>query len=287
MSRAHVVGFSGGIDSQACALWVRREFPGETIYLVNSDAGGNEHPITTAFLAAYSAAVHPVVMLTPRLSDMPGVGSVNGARAALGKGEHDPMTFGDLAALKGRFPSSQAQFCTTWLKLAPTRRWHAETFDGTDCEVVRYAGVRADESRARAKLPATEWDDYFDCELRRPILAWTKQECFDAVTDAGEEFNALYKLGFSRVGCAPCVNAGKDDVRRWAAAFPEMIDKVREWEAQAGRTFFPPITAGRINWIDEVVTWSKTTRGGRQFELPIIEAVAASGGCNSNYGICE
>lgn len=43
----HVVGFSGGIDSQACAGWVLDHFPHEDVILMNSDAGGNEHPLTT------------------------------------------------------------------------------------------------------------------------------------------------------------------------------------------------------------------------------------------------
>ena len=41
----HVVGFSGGIDSQACARWVLNRYPAEDVILLNSDAGGNEHPI--------------------------------------------------------------------------------------------------------------------------------------------------------------------------------------------------------------------------------------------------
>lgn len=40
----HIVGFSGGIDSQACARWVLNRFPKEDVILLNSDAGANEHP---------------------------------------------------------------------------------------------------------------------------------------------------------------------------------------------------------------------------------------------------
>lgn len=46
----HIVGFSGGIDSQACARWVLNRFPKEDVILTNSDAGGNEHPLTTEFV---------------------------------------------------------------------------------------------------------------------------------------------------------------------------------------------------------------------------------------------
>lgn len=38
----HIVGFSGGIDSQACARWVLNRYPKEDVILLNFDAGGND-----------------------------------------------------------------------------------------------------------------------------------------------------------------------------------------------------------------------------------------------------
>lgn len=78
----HIVGFSGGIDSQACALWARKEI-GENIVLVNSDPGGNEHPLTPAFLDMYSATVFPVTRIHPIIGDMwatPGMAESQGTR---------------------------------------------------------------------------------------------------------------------------------------------------------------------------------------------------------------
>ncbi len=149
-------------------------------------------------------------------------------------------------------------------------------------------GVRADESEQRKELPEVQWDDLFDCQLFRPVLKWTKQQCFDYVREAGEQVNQLYTMGFNRVGCAPCVNSGKDDIREWAARFPGMIDKVREWEKFVKRTFFPPCGPGlEINWVDDVVQWSKTGHGGRQPLLAFAENDAADGKCISKYGLCE
>ncbi len=111
---------------------------------------------------------------------------------------------------------------------------------------------------------------------------------FAYLKERGEEINPLYRLGFSRVGCAPCINSGKDDVRLWAARFPEMIDKVRQWEKEVGRTFFPPTVPGKvINWVDEVVAWAKTSHGGKRTLLPFVEADAEAGVCSSKYGLCE
>lgn len=297
----HIVGLSGGIDSQACARWCIEQFGPDSVILVNSDAGGNEHPLTTEHLNWYHTNVHSVVFLSPIISDLGDVGTRDGATGERRRefGETDPLSFDRLAYVKGRFPSRKAQFCTEYLKLAPQKRWLQENLDGLLSNgYARYTGVRADESNDRAKLPPQQWDDYFDCELYRPLLSWTKEQCFDYCKSFGERINPLYSLGFSRVGCAPCINSSKEDIREWAARFPAMIDKVRAWEQSVGRTFFrpmipdrmhrkalkawvrdwvvkdgskakrvvregaPPPPEPKLNWIDDVVRWSRTSRGG-------------------------
>lgn len=277
----HIVGFSGGIDSQACARWVLNRHAAKDVVLINSDAGGNEHPMTTEHIHWYSANVHPVVMLTPIVGDMGGIAKAK--RADLGWEDSKTMTFDMLATLKGRWPSSQAQFCTEYLKLLPQKRWITENVKGE--KFVRYSGVRRDESKRRTQTSCIEaWDDYFECGLHCPLADWTKQMCFDYVKSHGEKVNPLYALGFSRVGCAPCINSNKSDIRMWAQRFPAMIDKVRGWEATTGRTFFSPMVPGKeINWIDEVVAWSMTERGGVQLTLlmPLTQ-------CETKYsGLCE
>jgi 3'-phosphoadenosine 5'-phosphosulfate sulfotransferase (PAPS reductase)/FAD synthetase len=66
----HIVGFSGGIDSQACARWVLNRFPAEDVILMNSDAGGNEHPLTVAFVDDYHRTIHPVMRVTAIHADI-------------------------------------------------------------------------------------------------------------------------------------------------------------------------------------------------------------------------
>jgi 3'-phosphoadenosine 5'-phosphosulfate sulfotransferase (PAPS reductase)/FAD synthetase len=286
----HVVGFSGGADSQAALRVVRDMHGDENVIALNSNAGGNEHPITEAFIAKYSAEVFPVTTVAALIMDMGGRGTRPGrARDMRQKyAEDDELTFDRLAEIKGRFPSRKAQFCTEHLKLAPQARWCRENLTERGIDFVRYAGVRCDESDARKKTPESKWDEYFKCTVFFPIRCWTKLEVFAFLAHRGEDTNPLYKMGFGRVGCAPCINSGKDDVRMWAARFPEMIDKLREWERRVGRTFFAPCVPGmEINWVDDVVAWSKTTRGGKQSALPIVEIAAARGDCSSKYGLCE
>lgn len=280
----YVGGFSGGIDSQAAALYMRNHFGAENVVLCNSTAGENEHPMTVDFVRKYSSTVHTVHHTNPTLADLGGTGMKK--RIEMG---HDklppetPLTFDLLALYKGIFPSRTRQFCTEFLKLRPMKRFAAEKLQDFHC--VRFSGLRRSESQKRKNTPFKCWDDYFGCEVMHPLADWSKKMCFEYVTAHGEDFNELYTLGFSRIGCAPCVNANKADLLAWAQRFPEMIDKVRAWEEQNGTTFFAPIVPGmRINWIDDVVRWAKTRRGGKQFDLLVLQERPA---CESQYGLCE
>lgn len=287
-SLMRVVGFSGGADSQATALWVRQHFPREEIILLNADPGGNENVYTYGFIRWYSENVFPVIMVQPIVADV--AERRPGMVRELGLAPDQPLTFDLLAKIFQRFPSDLAGFCTEFLKLAPSRRWLRENVIARNPAITleRYVGVRRDESTKRRNTPDKAWDDYFDCEVFYPLASWTKQQVFDFLKEHGEEVNPLYKMGFSRVGCSPCVKWGKETIRLWAARFPDEVAKVRQWEKDVGYTFFGPImTDGSFGFIDEVVEWSKTTRGGRQLSLPFVENDAASGGCVSKYGLCE
>lgn len=284
----HVVGFSGGIDSQACARWVLNRYPKDDVILINSDVGGHEHPITTEFVGWYSENVHPVVVVTPIVRDLKNVGLREGTKAKSRRDRYaddDVMTFDVMAEIKGIFPARTNQFCTDLLKLSPQNRWIKENLRDKGIAYVRYAGVRRQESQKRKNKKAIEWDDYFGGELHHPIVDWTKQMCFDYVKFHGEQVNPLYTMGFGRVGCAPCVNSNKNDILEWATRFPEMIDKVRGWEQRTGYSFFRvPREDGSYRFVDDIVDWAKTSRGGKQYSLLVLQEPAA---CDSDYGLCE
>jgi 3'-phosphoadenosine 5'-phosphosulfate sulfotransferase (PAPS reductase)/FAD synthetase len=284
----HIVGFSGGIDSQACARWVLNRFQAEDVILMNTNAGENEHPYTDAFIAEYSRAVHPVVVVPSLMRDL---WETDGYAERRGFNSDDTLTFARLIQVKGRPPSRRAQFCTYYLKLIPQRRWLRAQFGpggALDGEAfIRYTGKRRDESDARRATPCSpQFDEFYDCELHAPIADWTKPMCFDYVRAHGEAINPLYTLGFNRVGCAPCINSNKDDILAWSQRFPEIVEKVRGYEAVRKRTFFPPIVPGMaINFIDDVVRWAETDRGGRQGNM--LRVINDRPSCESQYGLCE
>jgi 3'-phosphoadenosine 5'-phosphosulfate sulfotransferase (PAPS reductase)/FAD synthetase len=284
----HIVGFSGGIDSQATLRWVRNRYGDENVLAVNTRAGRNESPITDEFIDNFSAKVFPIVTITPLIKDL---WETEGWAEKRGLDGEEELTFQRLIEIKKRAPSRTQQFCTIFLKLIPQRRWIREAFGPTGKyrgqEFERYTGVRRDESASRKNQPFREWDDFNDCWLSAPIADWTKKMCFDYIEASGEEYNPLYKLGFGRVGCAPCINSGKEDLLLWLQRFPEMIEKVRTYEQAIGRTFFAPgvVPGMELNYIDDVIAWAQTDRGGRQPNM--FKILGERAGCESKYGLCE
>lgn len=282
----HIVGFSGGIDSQEAAARVIERFGANDTILLNSSAGNWEDPITIQWVKDYSRDVHQVITIDAIHADM---WETPGFSEKRGFDSNAALTFEDMVRIKGRPPSRTRQFCTSILKLKPQRRWIREHFgigglyEGEAYE--RYTGVRRDESHARKDYPDTEWDDFFDCQVNHIIAGITKSECFEGAKRRGETINPLYTMGFGRVGCAPCINSGKEDVLNWELRRPDMISKVRGMEQRTGRTFFSPMVPGfPMNNIDQVIEWAKTARGGRQQLFPIMHEREA---CESKYGLCE
>jgi 3'-phosphoadenosine 5'-phosphosulfate sulfotransferase (PAPS reductase)/FAD synthetase len=283
----HIVGFSGGIDSQACCRWVLNQYPAADVIITNSSAGQWEDPLTIEHVDWYDAYVHPVIRTEAIVADLwetPGYAEKRGFDG------NAPLTYQQMCVIKGRAPSRMAQFCTKILKLKPCKRWLVSafgvggTYEGED--YCLYKGVRREESPSRADTPREQWDEYFDCRMIAPLVDWTKQQCFDYVQSYGERINPLYTMGFNRVGCMPCINISKEDIVNTSIRRPDAIQKVRALEGDLGRTFFSAKTVPGIDlaFIDQVIEWAHTARGGRQQLFPIFHEREA---CESKYGLCE
>lgn len=330
----HLVGFSGGVDSQATALWVRQRFPPEDVILLFCDAGGNEHTLTYEFVREYSHNVHPVTFITPLVRDLweptsdktadfvawcrdnfaSDEHAIEWAReckiniedhtaaniaavAREGVGPDTPLTFDLTARIRGVFPSKGKRFCTDSLKLHPQKRWMLANRDGVLADgVERYVGLRREEGKVqgkgRAAIPDRLYDDYFGCWLNYPVADMTKAEVFAMLATAGERWNPLYDLGHNRVGCYPCIAAGKDEIRACAVISPDKIVQIGEWEQTVGKPFFVHKIPGRPDApVDEVVKWAKTARGEyrpgeTQDQMPFLESDLNDGLCMNKWGAC-
>ncbi len=287
----HILGFSGGIDSQAAAGVLLDHYGHDDVIFLNSDAGGNEDALTTEHVEWYSANVHPVIPTNAIYAD---VWETPGFAETKGFDSNAALSFEALLGIKRRPVASAARYCTAILKLKPQRRWIQENFGPTGqfagLDFERYTGVRRDESASRANTPDREFDDFFNCYLNHIIAAWPKQRCFDFIQARGERVNELYRMGFNRVGCAPCALCAKEDIANWAIRRPENIDKIRGWEERTGITFFQPIRQGKgksINGVDEVVNWACNPKRGGSRDQPLFPILMERTSCESKYGLCE
>jgi len=204
--------------------------------------------------------------------------------------------FLDLCLWKGRFPSTRARFCSSELKHIPIQE-RLDAFAVGAQAVVSWQGVRADESLARRDLPERDVEfGQWEPEPRgmliyRPILTWTVEDVFAMHRKHGVAPNPLYAQGMGRVGCMPCIHARKAELREIATRFPAEIERVAEWErivsdaSRRGASNFFGLTNGDVLSIGEAVAWSKTTRGGTQYDLLALADEPSS--CSSLYGLCE
>lgn len=261
MDRIYHIGISGGKDSTALLLWMVYEsgIPWEQIICSFCDTQ-NEAKETYEQIVLLSAKVFPVQWL-------------------------ETEGFIQLAKRKGRFPSTKARFCTQELKLLPTKAF-LEDLSGRFTEVIPVSGVRRGESFARSKL--REWGDplesYFGLKEWRPLIDWSLKDVLAIHSKYEIPLNPLYAMGATRVGCFPCINSNKREMRLLATEFPERIAQIREWESGLDNlngmsTFFPPkkvparfrsktimTVKGKpmqVCTIDDVVEWAKTGWRGK------------------------
>lgn len=231
--------------------------------------------------------------------------------------------FLDLCLWKTRFPASKARFCTDELKIAPMFETVQRPILEAGTTLISWQGVRSEESLARSGLPRLQrinpvpfsmpaalkkMGEAWKAFAFRPLIDWKTEEVFAYHRRHSIPWNPLYDHGMGRVGCMPCIMCKKDEMRSIAHQFPEHIDKIEEWEAIVSEvnkkgisTFFnvtddPTLSEGYdrddYDWslsrvgIRARVEWSKTTRGGRQYDALAFMQADFNTSCNQ-WGACE
>ncbi len=299
-----IVPFSGGKDSQASLIWAVKEFGAKNVKAIFCDTNW-EHALTPEHVQDVTSllGVELVVIKSKKYTGMV-----------------------DLATQKGRFPSRKAQFCTEKLKIEPQIDW---ILDELNDDFILIDGRRRSESEGRSKLEET--CSYFRYyiepygtdrhgkpkrlsyrrkevlkfikakkanEVIRPFVHSSAEDVIQYILDNGQKPNKLYYMGFSRVGCMPCINAKLPEIELMTRVSPEYIDKVREAEDTVSRTFFAPekipqryssvvVTTDegktvRVPNIDDVVKYVKFMNAQTAlFEEP------QNPSCMNFYNICE
>ena len=291
-----IVTFSGGKDSLAALLWIRNNFTNNFI-TVFCDTGW-EHPLTYRYINEIAETLQ---------LDLVKLKSKN----------FDGMV--DLAKKKSRFPSSQRRFCTSELKTIPTIDY---LLDVVNDDFMIIQGIRKAESESRSKMDAqcNYFKYYFEpykhdkqgrakyhnyrkkeiidfhktkaTDVWRPVFDWTAQQVIDYILDNGLEPNPLYKMGFKRVGCFPCIMSGNQEIYQITERFPERITEIAEYEKECKSSFFGPDSIPKKSYkgnypvITDVARYVRTKHErGTLFDE--IEGTS-SHSCMSYYsGVCE
>lgn len=279
-----VCSISGGKDSTAMALYLKEQSIEH--HRVFADTGW-EHPLVYEHVNELKKHLGPIHWVK---------GTVGGMEA--------------LVLKKGMFPSKTRRFCTEELKIKPILMFIEKVAADPDITVVNTVGIRALESVARKSMPEWEWNHKMGVWVWRPLITWTVEDVLVMHHRHGVDVNPLYRLGFGRVGCWPCVFSNKKNIARIADMDPERIDLIRKLEirmqaeAEARYTargetfeslgymrpsFFVLRKRGKVVMatIDEVVEWSRTSYGGKQFELwnDDFEGCARWGLCDIGDGV--
>lgn len=300
--------FSGGKDSVAAYLHLR-ELGRENVTCLFTDTG-HESAITYDYIDSLRRhSGFPIITIQPLVRDM----WLNDPPShATGRDDLDePLTMERLAVIKKRFPAPTARFCTTHLKLYPARRWLMANVAGL-CVIA--SGVRAEESAKRAALPPYYFDELMGRYRWLPIQDWTVQQVFDCHERHGIPPNPLYKRGFSRVGCYPCIMSRKTELAAIALHDPAAFDRLTEMEnkltKETGRistflgsatsakykSLIEPKSGRRLSTADDVRRWAldavpnhadgELNLGAEMYAYDDGEDLNAAA-CSSPYGLCE
>jgi 3'-phosphoadenosine 5'-phosphosulfate sulfotransferase (PAPS reductase)/FAD synthetase len=324
----HVVSISGGKDSTATLLVALELHGADNVRAVMADTG-NEHELTVEYALDYLPSVTGKKVEVVRADFSHEFATKRANLQRIADGEPESAVYGsrkfkyqwtaerarralellhptgnpylDLCLVRGGFPSRKRQYCTEYLKTRPLTEYALDIMD-TGSAVWSWQGVRIDESQSRrdrlqgsgACVKAFEvvGGGLFNY---RPILRWTVGDVFEAHRFAGVKPNPLYSAGMSRVGCMPCINASKGEVRQIARRFPEHIERIAAWErlvlevCRDGSpvSFFHSGTNAFSGYstVHQIVDWAQTTRGGRQRDL--LANIEPATACSSAYGLCE
>lgn len=321
--RRVVTSISGGKDSAAMALWLLElGIEHERVFMDTGWEHQTTYEYLRGPLTAKLGQIKEIratVDVTAAESQL--IGEAIADLPLVAQAFHDGSAMVRMALKKGMFPAGKARWCTEYLKEEPVKRFLEPTIDA-GIEVVNAVGIRAAESELRATYEEwveLKWARlgaksahakkrsllHYDCEMWRPILRWGISDVVAIHERHGLRPNPLYLLpGIDRVGCGPCIRSRKGEIRTTADHFPGRIALLRELEVGVGRLaaqrmvgqelknparrapgfFQAPVGADGACWpIDEVVAWSRTSRGGRQFEL---FAPTDNEGC-MRWGLCE
>jgi len=218
----YLVSLSGGKDSTACLLWALDTLPKENIIPYYIDTKW-EHD------AVYEYLDYLEEKLDIKIKRL--------------KSEGMEV----LSKRKKMMPNCVVRFCTENLKIKPAVEFYKD-FQDKGIDFINIVGVRREESKARENTESFNISEK-GIKTLYPVVYWNTQRIFDYHKENGIDVNPLYKKGFKRVGCYPCIYASKHELMlmedKYVQRLRNLESDMQEIVGKAGfdaskATFFPP-----------------------------------------------
>lgn len=283
-----IVAYSGGKDSQACLIWAVKKYGAKNVVAVFCDTGW-EHPVTYYHIkkTCYDLGVELVTVKSQTYDGMIDLAkkkkrfpSVKARFCTeelktkamidyvLEQKEHLLIIQG-IRALESHNRSLMQQQCTFF-------KYYFEPYQ-TNTMIVKQLtalpkltilqkrklqkakGKEDPKYHTYRKKEVEEWVKHYVHDLFRPVFTWTGMQVIDYILDNGCEVNILYKEGFKRVGCFPCIMSGHPEVYQILIRYPEKFEEIIAFEEEIGSSFF------KIDFVPKYARTGVCQRTGKLF----------------------
>lgn len=326
-----LVPFSGGKDSQATLLYVCEKYGSKNVIAVFCDTKW-EHDITynhikyvvdkigCQFVNLLSEKYDGFVDLAKKKKRMPSLK----ARFCTTELKVIPMIdyilslqdnvliFQGIRADESESRSQMSEQCTFF-------KYYFQPYQTNTMIVEKYTSMKKKLSlvqrnkleKAQARLLLGKEDPKFHTYRKKDVFAFCKlyaddidRPFFNSTANEVIYFslnrdyviNPLYFLGFSRVGCFPCILATKNEIWLIICNHPEIIEKIKNAEYYTNATFFKPDyvplryrrgfdpkSGKKITSVEDVINYLNDCHA----TMDAFEFDDEVNGCKSVYAICE
>jgi len=257
------VSHSGGKDSQAQLIEIRRWVPDDQIVLVHCDIYGFEHHGCVAHIEATAPGL-PLIVCRQKT----GAGEPKTMFAMI---DMNMARFARKGKRSNPWPDPGTRQCTSDLKRGAIRtaiRQHLMEVNGKSRRggaqglVVDCIGIRSAESGGRKwglgkknKPSAFKRRTDQECQGREwyqwyPVHDWSVPDVFAAIADAGQEPHWTYAAGLERCSCVFCIFSSREDCQKGALLRPDLFEGFVEKEREVGFSYMP-LKKGRRVFLED------------------------------------